>query len=194
MKIQTTKYCMIVDDFLDESQQDLILSRIDNVNFIWTDPCDHTVGYEISKEFEDDPRFKESPQLVSIVMTDNNPSCPFHKDFTDLLKTFLIKNNFQASTIHRIKVNNQEKDISFTDDMFNTPHVDWSFPHNVMIYYVMDSDGDTAFFDYIDGQLTVVERVTPKKGRAVLFDGGVLHAGRPPSANDRRLVINYNFR
>jgi hypothetical protein len=185
---------MIVDDFLDESHQDLILSRIDDPHFIWTDSCDHTVGYQISKDFEHDERFKESPQLVSLVMVNQTPSCAFHKDFTDVLKIFLEKNNWQTRFIHRIKVNHQDKDTSFTHDMFNTPHVDWNFPHNVMIYYAMDSDGDTALFDFINGEYVVVERVTPKKGRAVLFDGSVLHAGRPPSINDRRLVINYNFR
>jgi len=194
MKTTTTNYCMICDDFLDEEQQNLIISRIDNPNFIWTVACDHTVGYDLSKEFENDTRFKETPQLVSLVMTDNNPSCVFHQDFTNVLKTFLVKNNFRAEFIHRIKVNNQELDLSFTDDMFNTPHVDWNFPHNVMLYYAIDSDGDTALFDRIDGHLTIVERITPRKGRAVLFDGQTLHAGRPPSTSTRRLIINYNFR
>ena len=194
MKIQTTKYCMICDDFLDEEQQNLIVSRIDNPNFIWTDSCDHTVGYDLSQEFEDDPRFKESPQLVSMVMTDNNPSCVFHQDFTNILKTFLVKNNYRAKIIHRIKVNDQEPDQSFSEEMINTPHVDWNFPHNVLLYYPVDADGDTALFDRIDGKLTIVDRITPKKGRAVLFDGSCLHAGRPPAVSNRRLVINYNFR
>jgi hypothetical protein len=39
-----------------------------------------------------------------------------------------------------------------------------------------------------------ISRVTPKKGRLVLFDGGVLHAGQPPKTSEVRCVININFK
>ena len=81
------------------------------------------------------------------------------------------------------------------------PHVD--FTNNTKItdqlisavYYVNDSTGDTLIFDQRFGQrdpLTVKTRVSPKKGRLVVFDGGLLHAGNTPKSNTPRININFN--
>jgi hypothetical protein len=78
------------------------------------------------------------------------------------------------------------------------PHVDFSKitePLLTAIYYVNDSSGDTLIFDQRVGQsapLTVKTRVTPKKGRLVVFDGGLLHAGNTPRSNAPRVNINLN--
>lgn len=68
------------------------------------------------------------------------------------------------------------------------PHTDRSEEHLGLIYYVNDSDGDTIFFEG-DKEL---QRVTPKKGRIVLFDGSTLHAGGFPTDNPR-CIVNYNL-
>ena len=78
------------------------------------------------------------------------------------------------------------------------PHVDFTEikePLISAIYYVNDSTGDTLFFDQKFGQcapLTIKTRVTPKKGRLVVFDGGLLHAGNTPRTNAPRININFN--
>jgi hypothetical protein len=78
------------------------------------------------------------------------------------------------------------------------PHVDFSKitePLLTAIYCVNDSSGDTLIFDQRVGQsapLTVKTRVTPKKGRLVVFDGGLLHAGNTPRSNAPRVNININ--
>ena len=77
------------------------------------------------------------------------------------------------------------------------PHVDFTEikePLMSAIYYVNDSTGDTLIFDQRFGQrapLTVKTRVTPKKGRLVVFDGGLLHAGNTPRTNAPRININF---
>lgn len=68
------------------------------------------------------------------------------------------------------------------------PHVDLNFPHIVCLYYVNDTDGDTVFYE---GDKEI-NRVTPKKGRCVIFDGRIYHASSTPTLNDRA-IINYNF-
>jgi hypothetical protein len=63
------------------------------------------------------------------------------------------------------------------------------------VYYVNDSTGDTLIFDQRYGQagpLTVKTRVPPKKGRLVVFDGRLLHAGNTPRTNEPRININFN--
>ena len=52
--------------------------------------------------------------------------------------------------------------------LHNNMHTDMKCPHTVCLYYVNDADGDTFFFDK---NREIVDRVTPKKGSMVVFDG-----------------------
>jgi hypothetical protein len=70
------------------------------------------------------------------------------------------------------------------------PHVDYEIPHKTLIYYVNDSDGETYFFN---NKKEVINKVEPKKGKCVLFDGNIYHASSSPTKHNRRIVINYNF-
>jgi hypothetical protein len=78
------------------------------------------------------------------------------------------------------------------------PHVDFTQitePLISAVYCVNDSTGDTLIFDQRYGQsgpLTIKTRVTPKKGRLVVFDGALLHAGNTPRTNEPRININFN--
>jgi ectoine hydroxylase-related dioxygenase (phytanoyl-CoA dioxygenase family) len=78
------------------------------------------------------------------------------------------------------------------------PHVDLTNitePLLTAIYYVNESTGDTLIFDQKFGQsapLTVKARVPPVKGRLVVFDGALLHAGNTPRTNAPRVNINFD--
>lgn len=61
-------------------------------------------------------------------------------------------------------------------------HIDMKAKHLVVLYYVCDSDGDTAI-----GKTNI----TPKQGRAVIFDGYLYHTAYQPKENIR-CVININ--
>ena len=63
-------------------------------------------------------------------------------------------------------------------------------PHYTGIYYVNDCDGDTFLFD----GTKEIAKISPKKGRIVIFDGKTLHAGSHPYNSDFRMVINFNFK
>lgn len=81
-------------------------------------------------------------------------------------------------------------------------HVDLNRNHNVMLYYVNDSDGNTIIlkekFPFNHNKQTglpggeIIQEITPKKGRAVLFDGLHFHASSVPS-KDLRCVINFDI-
>ena len=63
------------------------------------------------------------------------------------------------------------------------------------IYYVNDSDGDTFIFNEKkshSGEVTLKQRISPKKGSLVLFDANHLHAGNNPIDNYSRVVVNIN--
>ena len=69
-------------------------------------------------------------------------------------------------------------------------HIDYEVPHIAMLYYVIDSDGPTYFYDE-DGN--IINTVMPKAGTAVVFDGLIPHASSSPITSSKRIVINFNF-
>lgn len=65
------------------------------------------------------------------------------------------------------------------------PHTDLPYPHWVILYYINDADGDTVFYN---SEGNVIKTVKPKKGRAVLFDGLIMHSGGIPKEKNRAIV------
>lgn len=98
-----------------------------------------------------------------------------------LLEEIIIENVIQSRVfLHMPSPNPGLDDI----------HVDIELPHQVFLYYVNDSDGDTVFFK--DDEKTEIKRVTPKKGRGVFFDGSIKHCSTRPSKS-HRCIFNYDF-
>lgn len=85
----------------------------------------------------------------------------------------------------------------------NYPHTDYFQPHYTFLYYVNDSDGDTFLFnekvDYKDTdhkmptKFTLMDRVAPKKGDAIIFNGLLYHCSSTPENHDSRIAININL-
>ena len=82
-------------------------------------------------------------------------------------------------------------------------HIDLTYDHLVVLYYVTDSDGDTIIVDKqregtieeFDAQVqdyNIIHRVTPKQGRAVIFNGKYYHTAEQPS-NNIRCIINFDI-
>ena len=69
----------------------------------------------------------------------------------------------------------------------DTPHTDLSYSHTVYLYYVIDSDGDTLFLK----NSKIVKKITPKKGRLVIFNGDIQHTAEQPKKGVR-CVINFD--
>lgn len=141
--------------------------------------------------------------------TQNNISYPF-----DLLSmvTSYTEQKFD------IKVNSPLRlQCSFTlpqttmDGQYMVPHVDWMFPHYTVIYYINNTEGDTFIFNEktklnqqsitkkelfrLDETLdvkSVLKRISPKQGKAVIFDGLHYHAGSYPLKTNR-YILNFNF-
>ena len=75
------------------------------------------------------------------------------------------------------------------------PHIDiMDKIHIVGLYYVVDSDGDTIIYNERkeSESYTIKQRVTPKQGRIVIFDGGLYHTAEQP-LNNTRCIVNYNI-
>ena len=77
----------------------------------------------------------------------------------------------------------------------DTPHIDIHDRfHIVALYYVLDSDGDTIIYNERkeSKEYTIKQRVSPKQGRIVIFDGGLYHTAEQP-LNNTRCIVNYNI-
>lgn len=98
--------------------------------------------------------------------------------------------------VHRIKANLLYKDSGYPPDCYHIPHRDLSPESSeTLLYYVNNSDGDTVLFDDIVPVKTmkVIDRVSPKSGKAILFDSSYFHASSSPRFNDFRIVLNFVF-
>ena len=69
------------------------------------------------------------------------------------------------------------------------PHTDITDKHTVYLYYINDCDGDTIIYD---NDKNIVNRITPKQGRIIIFDGKTYHSSSQPTRGPRA-VINYNM-
>lgn len=83
----------------------------------------------------------------------------------------------------------------------NGVHIDIPKPHIAAVYYLNDSDGDTVIYENnwentVPGStgniLIEHKRVSPKKGRIVLFNGFRYHCSTQPR-NNHRLILNFNL-
>jgi hypothetical protein len=84
---------------------------------------------------------------------------------------------------------------------YDAHHIDISQEHLSILYYVIDADGDTVLFENFYSEeeslppepLALIEkqRVSPKRGRVVVFDGYHWHTATQPRTG-LRCVINSN--
>ena len=74
-------------------------------------------------------------------------------------------------------------------DRIDNIHVDYKIPHLVLIYYVNTVDGDTLVYE--DNK--IIERVSPRRGRCLLFNGSLQHTSTSPALGPR-IIINNNIR
>jgi hypothetical protein len=86
--------------------------------------------------------------------------------------------------------------LNLKDRSVDNPHRDLWDTNNffVVLYYVCDSDGDTVIYNETEESdvYTLKQKVSPKEGRVVVFDGTLMHTAEQP-LNNTRCVINYNL-
>lgn len=92
----------------------------------------------------------------------------------------------KARAFMQLPTSNQENEV-------NNPHVDANIKHIVILYYITDADGDTLIYNETEEseEYTIMDRVQPKRGRCVVFDGRHYHSSSKPT-NNIRATININ--
>ena len=108
---------------------------------------------------------------------------------------------YKIKDVLRLKFNMIQPHPDFKEGMYNTAHIDDEemAQHFVLIYYPIDSDGDTYLFnEKFDKlkkpkKLTIHKRISPKRNRCIMFKGNRFHASANPMKNEMRIVLNCNF-
>ena len=178
----------VIDSFLPKAYQEALESLLLSADFGWylnprtATKCD----FDIAKKTTTD-----SFQFAHMFFHDGQAYSNHLNFLTPILHHLMLTENVDTTEIMRVKANLNVPVPNYPEGHHYVAHKDYpkDTGNITAIYYVNDSQGDTTFFSP-SGE--VIDKVTPKKGRLVYFDGGTYHAGRPPTANIRCL-INFNF-
>ena len=191
---------LIIDDAIPETEMRQIFDLTTSVNFPWH--YHHTSAYTIedmAKIGLTDEFIRDSVDtpFMSHVLWHDGPNSSFTDKFLPIARAIPNINDY---TIVRFKLNLTFPSPGCNENTHSYPHCDLFTLNNdytTAIYYINDSVGDTFIFNEKwghFGELTHKQRITPKKGRLVLFDGKLLHAGNNPLVgNAGRLVANINL-
>lgn len=172
----------IFDNVVNEKNSKKLEDFLLNDNFPWffvkksSGKSQEVVGFNDTVQFEH--HFIRDSQIASQAIH----QVMYLMDWDNVVKETKV-----SPSIFRMKSNLLLK----TQSSPNTPHIDLSAPHIVLLYYVNDSSGPTIFYDE---NLKVVNEVSPKRGRMVIFDGSIYHSSSPPQINSHRCVINFNLK
>lgn len=142
-------------------------------------------------------------QMVCPLLHTEAQELPFGHKF-EFLKpmfyTLLDRSRMNFAGIVRLKANILLQNPLATPDNYNIPHQDSGAECYSMVYYCNDSDGDTFLFnEFYDPsappeRLTIHQRVSPKRNRAVLFESNRYHASSNPIVSKDRFVLNFVLR
>jgi len=156
------------------------------------------------KESDDRPQLMVTENAVTSVQMSHichSQSCPNNSPYNSYAKELSGKMlqhiDINDPIFLRIKFNCMFPNKNMTKIHHNIPHID-CFDGWVLLYFVNDSDGDTLFFHQkYDGEnhisSKVRHRVTPQKGKAVVFQSDIFHCSTNPIMSEKRIVMNVNF-
>ncbi len=195
MDLSDKTFYTCIDNLIPEEQQ-IFLQKylVENKRFNWH--LHPSTIYKDSQEEYNHLNTNEYIQFVHSFVYYNRHkesveiNSPFYNNIEPIIKTFGEKYNYKMIRVLRAKANLQTQSNNVIKDSHCGPHKDFLFPHHVLIYYVNDSDGDTFLFDENDN---IIDRITPKRGRALFFNGDILHASSLPVKSDYRAVINIDM-
>jgi len=188
------KDVIVIDQAVPASIQDALerVALCDKINWLRQERATYPAGSPLI--FPLTPDAVDVQQFTHTLYEDNQP---VSKLFPSILPV-MTAIPYTIKQMIRIKMNLCVYAQMDNPNAHGMPHVDFTEikePLLSAIYYVNDSTGDTLIFNQRYGQgapLTVKTRVTPKKGRLVVFDGALFHAGNTPKTNAPRININFN--
>ena len=186
---------IVIDDFVTLEYQEKIKQALLGVNnnFPWFHTEDVTDAGELTSQH----RPALAHQYVNLNDDDvSEIESIFHHLFTPLLSKACQHLKMPQTEVIQGRSFLQFPLRNIDTSVVDTPHIDLDEgeEHIVVLYYVIDSDGDTVIYNERTKSLTYTEkqRVTPKQGRVVIFEGGQYHTAEQPTKGTR-CIVNYNI-
>ena len=186
---------IVIDDFVSLEYQEKIKQELLGVNnnFPWFHTEDVTDAGELTSQH----RPALAHQYVNLNDDDvSEIESIFHHLFTPLLSKACQHLKMPQTEVIQGRSFLQFPLRNIDTSVVDTPHIDLDEgeEHIVVLYYVIDSDGDTVIYNERTKSNTYTEkqRVTPKQGRVVIFEGGQYHTAEQPTKGTR-CIVNYNL-
>jgi hypothetical protein len=188
----------VFDNIISESDQNKLEEYVKIPNLKWIYQHNITGQYGGTDSLE-----LPANVLKGIDITDSNISNIINSIKLNLLN----KLNMEFVKDYRYKIN-WTSSITENYDFKNLIHIDMDVAHIAIVYYINDTDGNTIFLNNKKGnsaeshqsnfkgidlnEFEIVNRIPPKKGRAIIFDGNIYHYGEYPTITDR-FIINFDL-
>ena len=183
---------LVIDDFVSLEYQEKIKQELMGVNndFPWFYIEDVTAA----GDFDSQHRAGFGHQYVELDDDDvSEVKSLYHHLFTPMLSKACQYLKIPEAEIIQGRSFLQLPLKNIDTSIVDSPHIDLDpgDEHTVVLYYVNDSDGDTKFFNK---DFELIKRVSPKKGKVVIFHSNTLHTSSNPIESPYRMVVNFNVR
>jgi len=175
----------VLDDVISDQYSMFLFDRIANLSWKFVPNLSYgqTDNYNsagFSYNFYLHEKYNNQKENKTIITPEYNYIIPlFFEAFSKLNLNASIEHIFRCRA--RLTLNKEHTKIE-------DKHIDYNFPHLVFLYYINTTDGDTVL--YQNDQ--IIEKISPKRGRCVLFDGLTLHASSSSTLSPR-IVLNTNI-
>ena len=188
----------IFDDIISESNQTKLEEYVKLSNLKWNYQHNITGQYGGTDSLELPANVLKGVDITDTTILDIINSIKFN---------LLNKLNMEFEKDYRYKIN-WTTPISENYDFKSLIHIDMNVAHIAIVYYINDTDGNTILLNNKKGNsaeshqdnfkginfddFEIVNKISPKKGRAVMFDGNIYHYGEYPTITDR-FIINFDL-
>ena len=162
----------IIDNCIPVKQQDLIINELLKTKLFPWFYCDD-VTYRSNKSSQ------HRPGLSHYFFKDKKENSAYSKLASSIIAPFTNEPIIQSRAFLQFPLN-----LKLIGSKFDSPHIDFESPHTVYLYYVIDADGDTILFK----NSKIIKKVTPKKGRLLIFNGKIWHTAQQPQKGIRCII------
>jgi hypothetical protein len=191
----------VVDDLFTTEQKDIIEQSLLGKDSDWK--FSRNFSYPNASNI---PEKKKKMFGFSKLLFDSDPVVPVDKNIDIYINMInVIKNSTGLDFKNVFKIRSQLSLPIVTEETCGNIHTDCisDFPYIVCLYYVNDSDAGTVIFNEAidksnpqqlkhDNEVTEMVRIEPKRGRVLIFNGGLYHAGLIPKT-EYKCVLNFNI-
>lgn len=195
---------MIYDNLIPKDKHTALVDFITSLDFPWYYQPNIAYIHDPNQNLDD--KLIQSFGLTHTVWDIENGKVSEALHYIEpIVDRFQQVSGIKINNFIRIKINLQTPVPNNSPEKYNGAHVDRYVDHKTMIYYPLDSDGDTFVFNEVFSandfsthptqvKPTVREKITPKENRLYVLDTGFrYHSSSNPINFSKRYSINFNF-